>query len=450
MPRPRFASTIALALALALACGGAAETPEPVAAAKEAETPTPTPAPEPELEPTPDPDADAEPDREPEPPPEAAEDEPPPATAAPPPDLGAPAENPGNDSGTLEIATATKSGDTLSPTWLEAGELPGKARFFSPYTALAFAGGKFHAPDTNGSWAPIADAGKKWGPARKITPFAHAFSMGYSTLAQGRWPNDLWYFEQEDEERGAPPFYAHHWTGEKWEVSTQPKLRGQAADIALEVEFTVRAFWSPRGGILYALTNNEDESTRFARAGSDLKPPRKLEVPAPEGVLETRGGTLFVLAGDSVIRTCPNRAKTCGARTEVQIPEHKDGGPVFGSTHVFKAAVARQLYSMSAVVDINNDEMLLHYGKGGWALEQGPSEQKSFSIAPGVFGGLWIATGSKLWHREKNGGWSTVTLPEGAPKRARWYVALHDDRVVALASTRAGSKLYTTAPNPRA
>ena len=87
-----------------------------------------------------------------------------------------------------------------------------------------------------------------------------------------------------------------------------------------------------------------------------------------------------------------------------------------GTQWSFMQPVTRQQHSISSVAEVRTGESvqphLLHYEAGGWKLESITDVPRG--LWPTKDGGLWTMVGEQLLHRDPNGGWREVVLPEGA------------------------------------
>jgi hypothetical protein len=88
----------------------------------------------------------------------------------------------------------------------------------------------------------------------------------------------------------------------------------------------------------------------------------------------------------------------------------------FGTQWSFTSPVTRQKHSVSGVAEVRRGEdvqpYLLHYEADGWKLESLTGAPTG--LWPTKDGGLWTMIGARLLHRDPQGAWREVAVPEGA------------------------------------
>ncbi len=125
---------------------------------------------------------------------------------------------------------------------------------------------------------------------------------------------------------------------------------------------------------------------------------------------ETKSGRVYpVRSKDGALhvqRDCADLE--CVAKEAMRLP--------LGTQWSFTRPVTRQQHSISSVAEARTGDSvqahLLHYEAGGWKLESIAGAPKG--LWPAKDGGLWTIVGEQLLHRDPNGGWREVVLPEGA------------------------------------
>jgi hypothetical protein len=168
-------------------------------------------------------------------------------------------------------------------------------------------------------------------------------------------------------------------------------------------EVEVRKGW--KGGLLVV---EYDEFVRLAGGVADPKP-AVFKGDRISTFVETRAGEIYTISGTDdalyVQRDCQDQA--CIDANAAPLP--------FGPSWSFAIQVPRQRHSVSLTATRGGDmskEFLLHYEKGGWKLETMPALARG--LWPSKDGGLWALLGSELWHRDPDGGWRNIAVPEGA------------------------------------
>ena len=158
-----------------------------------------------------------------------------------------------------------------------------------------------------------------------------------------------------------------------------------------------------------------------------------------EAFFETKSGRLYTVRRDGdalyVQRDCTDEA--CVALHAMKLPS--------GTQWSFGSSIRRRRHSLTAVAEVQVDAAkqahLLHYAAGGWRLEALAEAPRGLWATKD--GGLWVAVGDALMHRDPEGQWRNVTLPEGAsavtaamhgPANELWIAATVADKTVVFAT----------------
>jgi hypothetical protein len=254
----------------------------------------------------------------------------------------------------------------------------------------------------------------------------------------GTWPTDVWQLERKEydllvDARGDEYFANslqvsklrdnHRWVVQSYK--DEKKFR----------ELEVRKGW--KGGLLVL---EEDELVRLAGAAADPQP-GLFKGDRISTFVETRSGELYTISTTDdalyVQRDCQDQA--CVDANAKLLP--------FGPNWSFAIQVPRQRHSVSLTATCGGDmskEFLLHYEKGGWKLETMPMAARG--LWPSEDGGLWAMLGSELWHRDPEGGWRNVALPEGAQSISAAMLLDHSELWIA-AVIGEQPKLFATHAN---
>ncbi|NVB36870.1 hypothetical protein G6O69_03450 [Pseudenhygromyxa sp. WMMC2535] len=216
----------------------------------------------------------------------------------------------------------------------------------------------------------------------------------------GYWPKDAYLVQRELSEGGEPRLRVLAFNGvNKWKaLAYEGKLR--FVDHGQEFQKGWRAGLLVRDGAsLERLGSTRSISRLGPRMGREV-----LEV------IESASGELYHLSRRP---TGVHAQQQCGTRSCV---EERSKKLPYGTQWRFGLQVPRLRNSLSLVASFEVDDTvahhLLHYETGGWKLEALVFEPKG--LWPARDGGLWVLVGGKLLHRDRQGAWFEVALPEGA------------------------------------
>jgi hypothetical protein len=233
-------------------------------------------------------------------------------------------------------------------------------------------------------------------------------SMPDNPRLLGYWPTDVWDVHWQEftmlvdprgDEYMTPALRVsklrdnHRWVVQKYQGDEQFR----------EVE--IRKGW--KGGLLVV---DYDELRLVRLAGGVADPELGLfKSDMLSTFVETRSGEIYTISEEDgalyVQRDCQDEA--CVDANAKALP--------FGTNWSFAIQVPRHRHSVSLTATCGGDmskEFLLHYEKGGWKLETMPALARG--LWPSKDGGLWALLGSELWHRDPDGGWRNIAVPEGA------------------------------------
>lgn len=220
----------------------------------------------------------------------------------------------------------------------------------------------------------------------------------------GVWPSDTWYIEQRTETLDDRA------DGEIRELRLM-RLRGGKRWVPQAFEGEQRFvdeghdFRKANTGGLIAFHPEMDSWTRVADNGDDPE----IGVYKGESMLdfiETRARKYYVISEDTehvyVQTDCADEA--CVADKTKMLP--------LGTKWSFGRQATRQRHSATVVATAASRKFLLHYESGGWKLEEFTSGQADAMWAT-KDGGLWVRDDQQLMHRDPDGGWRKLALPEG-------------------------------------
>jgi hypothetical protein len=224
----------------------------------------------------------------------------------------------------------------------------------------------------------------------------------------GYWPTDVWDVRRKEytllvDPRGDEYFATALRVSKLRENYRWVVQKFQGDEEFQEVE--IRKGW--KGGLL-VLEN--DELVRLAGGAADPES-GLFKGDILSTFVETRSGEIYTISqtGDAlwVQRDCQDEDQACVDANAKQLP--------FGPNWSFAIQVPRQRHSVTLTATCGGDmtkEFLLHYEKGGWKLETMPALTRG--LWPSKDGGLWVLLDSALWHRDPDGGWRNIAVPEGA------------------------------------
>ena len=164
------------------------------------------------------------------------------------------------------------------------------------------------------------------------------------------------------------------------------------------------------------------------------------------GLFETKSGKVYTVRrrdGELVVqRDCADLE--CVQREATPLPS--------GQLWRFTSPVTRQQHSISTIAEVRVGEEasqshLLHYEAGGWKLESMTGTPEG--LWPTKDGGLWTMVGAQLLHRDPNGDWREVVLPEGATAMSAAMRGDFSELWIAAAVGDA-TVVYATAANAQA
>lgn len=223
----------------------------------------------------------------------------------------------------------------------------------------------------------------------------------------GWWPKNAWHIEHREKIDAADRSMTPNRTirlmrlrgNRRW--VPQDYGRGQRFPDE-DQEFAIGG----KGGLL-ALDDGS-----LARVAGQAADPEVGEMRGDELVafFETKKGRLYTVSrgeGTLYVQTvCEDEA--CVANAAMKMPN----GDRWGFAH----PIPRQRNSITAVAtrqaDTGAEPHLLHYETGGWTLEA--LDDAPAGVWPTKDGGMWTRVGDALLHRDPDGVWHTITLPDGA------------------------------------
>lgn len=239
----------------------------------------------------------------------------------------------------------------------------------------------------------------------------------------GYWPQNVWYIEIEVEEDN--PFVEKDRADTEKEIQIRlMRLRDGSRWVPQDYQGEQR--WQEsgedfrignKGGLLVA--NADKVFTRVA-GGADDPLAGYYRGYLVEWV-ETGSGKIYTVSKDAeqvlVQRDCADQP--CSDQNAIVLP--------FGTDWVFPLQVPRQRNSVSLAANVTREgaetHHVLHYETGGWKLES--LRAAASGLWPTKDGGLWARVGEQLWHRDPEGGWRNIGLPERASDVS---VAMRDDQ----------------------
>jgi hypothetical protein len=123
--------------------------------------------------------------------------------------------------------------------------------------------------------------------------------------------------------------------------------------------------------------------------------------------VETDSGKVYVISKDAetfhVVSDCSDDA--CVAENSRALPLN---------SWTFAHQVTRDRHAASMLATSGAREFVLHVRPSGWALGEFPAGSgKPETMWASEDGGLWIQAADALWHRDPDGNWRAVALPEG-------------------------------------
>jgi hypothetical protein len=226
----------------------------------------------------------------------------------------------------------------------------------------------------------------------------------------GYWPDNVWYVEIRTKDDN--PFVEDDRGDEDPNEIRLMRLRNGARWVPQEYQGEQR--WEEngedfrignKGGLL---VSSDGVFTRVA-GGTDDPSGGWLRGYLIEFV-ETGSGKIYSISKDGervfVQRDCADQA--CSDENAIALP--------FGGDWVFPLQVPRQRHSVSLAANVTQEgaqkHHVLHYETGGWKLES--LRAAASGLWPSKDGGLWARVGEQLWHRDPEGGWRNIGLPERA------------------------------------
>jgi hypothetical protein len=219
----------------------------------------------------------------------------------------------------------------------------------------------------------------------------------------GVWPSDTWYIEERVKTAGDDR------ADQEVRELRLMRLRGNKRWVPQEYAGAQRFedegqdFRKANSGGLFALNPDEDW-TRVADNGDDpdfgvFKGEQVLDF------IETGARKFYVISKDSdhvyVQTDCAD--EPCVQDKTKVLPLAADWS--------FGRQATRQRHSASVVAAAASRNFLLHYESGGWKLEEFTGGQAD-AIWATKDGGLWVRNDKQLLHRDPDGGWRKLGLPE--------------------------------------
>ncbi|KIG18637.1 hypothetical protein DB30_07652 [Enhygromyxa salina] len=286
---------------------------------------------------------------------------------------------------TVPATPATPTPITLS--WREVAEFPTPLEFVYIQTGVLARGANgYYDLDDSGQLRPRA-----------------GLELPTGELL-GDWPQDAWLVTstQQPITPGQPLSFEHELLQLDADRKWIPRdFRGQPRWIA-------GAHVVRKGSLGTVLVREGSRLTRIGGKDNPKTGPRMGKVIVD--VVETRGGGLYNISerpnGIYVQINCDDRK--CVDDNAKKLPH--------GSLWSFSTQVVRQQNAVSVVATVDRDgavgQHLLHYERGNWKLES--LLHPPTGLWPADDGGLWVIGNGKLLHRDGQGVWYTVALPEGA------------------------------------
>jgi len=221
------------------------------------------------------------------------------------------------------------------------------------------------------------------------------------------------------------------WPNNAWSIETRVKIdpRDRADDGVTQVrlmrlrgnrrwvpqEYNYEQRWeddgqrivmAAKGGILV-----EHRGT-IERVAGNAEAPEFGQTLGPNIVafFETRKGRVYTVerVDDELLALRECEDLECADLSAVKFPS--------GARWAFTSPVPRQNNSISAVATLHEDggdkAHVLHYEAGGWKLDALPGAP--MGLWPTKDGGLWTMVAGSLLHRDPDGAWRSVELPDGA------------------------------------
>jgi hypothetical protein len=217
----------------------------------------------------------------------------------------------------------------------------------------------------------------------------------------GVWPDDAWFIESEikkiDDEEKTMIRLMKLRDGKRW----VPQAYAGEQKFVLE-DHTFRKSTRAKGGMLVTqadvverIAGNGDAPVIGSHRGRVVE------------YIETDSGKVYVISEDGdeihVVIDCADDA--CVAEKGLKLP-------LTGWT--FGRQATRDRHAASVLASAAGREFVLHARPQGWALGEFPAGSgKPEAMWSTDDGGLWIQAADELWHRDPDGTWRDVALPEG-------------------------------------
>jgi len=262
---------------------------------------------------------------------------------------------------------------------------------------------------------------------------------------QGAWPDNAWTTKTRVEERAGLYLRMSKWKGNNRWVA-QP-IKDVPNDLMWEDDGrwyeNYGEFWGHvggRGGYLLAVYDWEDTITFRRLAGKNFAPidwtwDDESNANAPLDVFEAPSGRLFVFSRDDDGTMNVDERGFC--RQNCKVERHELAKLEPGAYP--KASVAlddEHLAVGFAKLDSGpSTKQLAIGGEGQWIVESAPVATKVFhAYTAGASGELFAVVGfgergdgEQLWHRDREGEWTALALPEGVGEDgARFELARAD------------------------
>lgn len=258
----------------------------------------------------------------------------------------------------------------------------------------------------------------------------------------GYWPKNAWHVEVRDKKVDVRD---RSDGGGNREIRLM-RLRGKRRWVPQAYEFEQRFLdeghkfaVGGKGGMLVELRGS------VARVGGQSPPPEigNVRGNSLKALFETKSGRLYTVHKDGealyVQRDCQDQA--CVAANSMKLPN--------GTKWAFGSSIRRRRHSLTAMADLQaldgtTQAHLLHYAAGGWKLEALAEAPRG--LWPTKDGGLWVAAGDELLHRDPEGQWRSVGVPDGATSVT---AAMHGDAGELWIAATVGEKtvVYATHAN---